>query len=73
MHTGTKSDILQCFLEDILVSHTSPETTASVLDDAIIVQNKCWALNVEMLQPSKTMLSLYSFFTLLSGFIGINV
>ena len=38
MYTGTKSDILQCLREDIPVSHTSPETTAIVLDGAVIVQ-----------------------------------
>ena len=36
--TETKSDILQCLLGDIPVSHTSPDTTATVLDDAVIVQ-----------------------------------
>ena len=36
--TETKSDILQCLLGDIPVAYTSPETTATVLDDAVIVQ-----------------------------------
>ena len=36
--TETKSDVLQCLLGDIPVSHTFPETTATVLDDAVIVQ-----------------------------------
>ena len=36
--TETKSDILQCLLGDIPVLHTFPETTATVLDDAVIVQ-----------------------------------
>ena len=36
--TETKSDILQCLLGYIPVSHTSPETTATVLDDDVIVQ-----------------------------------
>ena len=38
MNMGTMSDILQCLLEDIPVSHTYPETTATVLGDAVIVQ-----------------------------------
>ena len=37
IHTGIKSDILQSFLEDIPVPHTS-ETTATVVDDAVILQ-----------------------------------
>ena len=36
--TETKSDVLHCLLGDIPVSHTFPETTATVLDDAVIVQ-----------------------------------